>query len=507
MKTRLLYRSKDFDFDAPLPPGSDAVCRDLGVDVLFETMSQGDQDRASIIKKVVLTSCGDVDAVVYRQEILKDCLAHGAVVKQIYDLAVRGIRIEERDFIGSLARSPSAILHRATFLLEEFTHILNELHALAEAHDASVRSEGLKALFAMLRSELNDEYLLEIREHLQRLKFPRGVLISARLGAGNTGADFILCEPPTQKRGWLRRVLASKSTSFSFRIPGRDENGARALDDIRSRGLSLVAAALGQSTDHVLSFFRLLRDELTFYLGCLNLHGRLADRGQPTRFPEPVRSEVRQLFATDLYDVCLALGVPERVVPNDLYADGKDLIIITGANQGGKSTFLRAVGLAQIMMQCGMFVPARTFHASLCAPIFSHFKREEDETMASGKLDEELGRMSQIAEHLRSNSLVLLNESFAATNEREGSEIAEQIITALIERGVKVMFVTHQYEFARKLCARALPNVLFLKAERRDDGQRTLKMIEGEPSHTSFGADLYRDVFADPPEPERISHG
>ncbi|EGD50050.1 DNA mismatch repair protein MutS domain protein [Thermoanaerobacter ethanolicus JW 200] len=63
--------------------------------------------------------------------------------------------------------------------------------------------------------------------------------------------------------------------------------------------------------------------------------------------------------------------------------------------------------------------------------------------MKSGKLDEELSRMSDIVDNIKPNSMVLFNESFAATNEREGSEIARQIITALIEKRIKVFFVTH----------------------------------------------------------------
>ena len=123
-------------------------------------------------------------------------------------------------------------------------------------------------------------------------------------------------------------------------------------------------------------------------------------------------------------------------------------MIITGANQGGKSTFLRSMGLAQLMMQCGMFAPAESFCANVCDGLFTHYRREEDVTMRSGKLDEELSRMNGIVDNVRANSLLLFNESFAATNEREGSEIARQIICALLEKGVKVFFVTHLYEFA-----------------------------------------------------------
>jgi len=74
---------------------------------------------------------------------------------------------------------------------------------------------------------------------------------------------------------------------------------------------------------------------------------------------------------------------------------------------------------------------------------------------------------------------VLFNESFAATNEREGSEIARQIISALLERRVKVLFVTHLYALAHGFYDRHLPNALFLRAERQADGTRTFKLSEG----------------------------
>jgi DNA mismatch repair ATPase MutS len=183
------------------------------------------------------------------------------------------------------------------------------------------------------------------------------------------------------------------------------------------------------------------------------------------------------------------------VVGNDLEAAGKDLVIITGANQGGKSTFLRSIGLAQVMMQSGIFVPAESFSANVCAALFTHYKRKEDASMKSGKLDEELSRMSAIIDMITPNAMVLLNESFAATNEREGSEIARQIVSALVERRVEVFFVTHLYEFAHGFYQQRKGNVLFLRADRQADGRRTFKLIEGEPLQTSFGEDVYHKVF------------
>jgi DNA mismatch repair ATPase MutS len=147
------------------------------------------------------------------------------------------------------------------------------------------------------------------------------------------------------------------------------------------------------------------------------------------------------------------------------------------------------------MMQCGMFVPAKSFHANVCTDLFTHYRREEDATMTSGKFDEELSRMSNIVDKLSPNSIVLFNESFAATNEREGSEIARQIVSALLEKRVKVFFVTHQYEFAHSFYDQKMAQAIYLRAERRDDGVRTFKLIEGEPLETSYGKDLYDRIF------------
>jgi DNA mismatch repair ATPase MutS len=168
-----------------------------------------------------------------------------------------------------------------------------------------------------------------------------------------------------------------------------------------------------------LSFFRMLRTELAFYVGCLNLYEKLSAKSEPTCFPVPSPCGERQYAVGSLYDVCLALKLGHRVVGNDCDGDGKELFVITGANQGGKSTFLRSVGLSQLMMQCGMFVPAQSYCADLCTGLFTHYKREEDATMESGKFEEELRRVSAIVEHLSPDSMVLFNESFQSTNERE----------------------------------------------------------------------------------------
>ena len=115
--------------------------------------------------------------------------------------------------------------------------------------------------------------------------------------------------------------------------------------------------------------------------------------------------------------------------------------------------------------------------------------------MNSGRLDEELGRMERIIDHITPDSVLFLNESFATTTEKEGSLIAEDITMALYERGVRVMMVTHLLAFAQSCYAKNLEHAVFLSAEREADGRRTFRMIEQEPELTSYGLDLYDEIL------------
>jgi DNA mismatch repair ATPase MutS len=409
---------------------------------------------------------------------------------------VESIEKETRYYLGIFSNYPSTILHRSVEVLRMFVDQLKKLRTLADDHARNFQSEGFGRFFTMLREELSEEYFGIIQQHLRELAFREGVFISAELGKGNKGSNFVL-RKPGDRQGLMKRIFTKKSPSYAFSISDRDEAGAKALAELRDRGINLVADALAQSTDHILSFFTMLRTELAFYIGCLNLSEQLASKGEPACFPEPVPAADRRLSFRGLYDVCLTMITEQRVVGNDAEADGKDLMIITGANQGGKSTLLRAIGLAQLMMQSGMFVPAAYFRSSVCNALFTHYKREEDTTMKSGKLDEELRRMSQIVDSLTPNSILLFNESFAATNEREGSEIARQIVGALSERGIKVFYVTHLHDFAHSYFTRKMEKAIFLRAERKTNGARSFKILEGEPLETSFGEDLYRKIFAE----------
>ena len=492
----LMYRYRDADLQQQLPPHRQALIQDLELDTLVHAMAGEDKLLRAVARKALLSGLdNDIDTILYRQQALKDCLKNVVIVRQLYGLTVETIEQTKRGWWELSSRYPSSLLYNSIELLEFLLGTLRKLRSIAEEHAGAFESEAFTTLFSLLKAKLGDEYLTHARSHLEQSKFRKGVLLSAELGEWNESANLVLRKPSDKNQNWLERVLGKSPPAYTFHLAERDQAGASILSNMRYRGISRVAVALAQSADHVLSFFRMLRTELAFYIGCLNLHDRLAGKGEPECCPTPTPAGERKHRFRGLFDVCLSLHMQERVAGNSADADNKNLILITGANQGGKSTFLRSIGLAQLMMQCGMFVGAEAFEAELCPALFTHFKREEDPTMKSGKFDEELARMSDIADHIVPNSMVLFNESFAATNEREGSEIGTQIVSALLEKRIKLFYVTHLYEFARGFFDKKSPDCMFLRAERKPDGTRTFKVLEGEPLETSYGSDLYHQPF------------
>lgn len=494
MKVRLLHPDHDFDMAERLPWDlTDMVDSDLELSRIYAAMAGGDPVLLDIARKVVRATVVDPRVLVYRQQILEDVVAHRAIVQHIYDLAVDGSEVNRKVFLGGmLFRDPEAVLHRSVRILEYLSNDIKQLRGLADRHSSQFHSRGFRRLLAMVSEQLCDEYLRQLDDQLAELQLPRGVLLSAQLGLGNKGERHQLHQPP--RRSWWEK-LADTHDSHGFVVDDRDEAGTQALAALAGRAVNDVANVVAQSSDHVRGFFERLRTELGFYLACANLHDRLSESNIPTCYPVPTAPGCHRLNCRGLRDAGLCLATTKHVIGNGIDATGKTMVMITGANEGGKSTFLRSLGVAQVMMQAGMFVVAASFEADVCNAILTHFKREEDITMTHGKLDEELARMSRIADFIGPGSLVLCNESFASTNEREGSQIARGVISAMTEAGVKVVFVTHLYDLAQSMCERRDPGDLFLRAERRPDGVRTFRLNPGDPEPTSYGEDSFQRVF------------
>ncbi|HLI58960.1 MAG TPA: hypothetical protein VKV21_04770 [Solirubrobacteraceae bacterium] len=492
MRVRLMHPEKDFDPGAELCAGADELVRDLELGGIIAAAAGEDRLVGDAVSQALLCGERDADAITYRQEVLADCLAAPELIRELYRLAGDAVRAERRILPFWSRDEPTGVVTNSVATLEATAEFMERLRTIADEHAPRVESRGFRRFFTTIARELGEDYLTRMHAQLRELHFPHGAMFSAELGRANRALHYVARRAPD--RGLLGR-LGLRRSGYRFTIPDRDEAGFQALKEMENRGLREVAGVVGQARDHVKAFFAALERELAFYVGALNLCDALERASSPLTTPRLAARGELDFTAEGLYDVALALTLGRAPVPNAVAAKDRALIMITGANEGGKSTLLRAIGQAQLMAQAGLPVGASAVRLSLRSGVFTHFKREEDSTMKSGKLDEELSRMSRIADRIAPGGLLLCNESFSSTNEREGSEIARQVIRAMLDSSVRVAFVTHQFDLADGFWSEGRRDALFLRAQRTDGGERTYRLEVGRPLPTSYGTDSYRAVF------------
>lgn len=546
MKAYLLYEDKEW---VNTRQYSDArnIIQDLGLATLFgasareiekedgkvKQISEADVFLEETMKQVMLVPLETEKQVVYRQEILQNCLKDEALIRELYELS--GDVLTRWDKLGRRANAKAGDRKSVRSLITEihvlqlFTDGLGKLKTLLESH--SLEAEGFRRLKERLAEEFPGELEKNLRKILENLSFyanekehsenrndklvnkPRMVL-GCSIGEGLKLENFRLEELATEARkhhdpngtlGRLQDYWSSVTTdSFSVRADIALSGGA---DYMEQQVAAYVVSCCSSFRLAFNSFFDQLHIQAGFYRGAVNLRHYMGRFGIHSCFPRITSRDVLQF--KELRE--LVMAVEQRICPTGNTCDirEKNLLIVTGANQGGKSTFLRSIGIAQVMLQCGLMVAAEEYGSGIYPSLFTHFTRREDSEMNSGRLDEELARMSRIVDNLGEASLVLLNESFATTTEKEGSVIAYDIIRALKESGVKILTVTHLLSFARKMYAEAGENgesdVEFLSAERLEDGRRTYRMIQHAPELTSFGLDLYDEIIGNNREkPEKL---
>jgi DNA mismatch repair ATPase MutS len=486
MKANLLFRENYPGGQTTYSFAGDALVADLELGRIFERMSNGDKVIYDVSQDIFLRPLQTADTIAYRHEVLADVRKNPDVVRKLYEITAT------TDQIQKYFLSPTRLketFKNAVELIKIYTKLLKNLREVADKSLSDFKSEGFRNLFTMLQKELTDSYFSEVDDIINEMNNVDNIMISAKLGQNLLSVDYTLRRK--EKGYWLRWQMAPSFTADAERDP-------KEIDDLylrRDRGILEATGVLAQSAMYLESFFEMLRKELAFYVGCLNLTEKMRKLGMPMCVPVLLPVGTRERAWHGLYDVSLALTKGTDVVGNDLDAKDKRLYIITGANQGGKSTFLRSMGQAQLMAQCGMPVGADSFTAPMCRSLASHFKREEDSFMNSGRLDEELTRMSEIVDSLEPGSMMLFNESLSSTNEREGSEILHQITQALVENGVEIFSVTHLYTFATSFANDT--QTQFLRAQRLEDRERTFKILPGEPLATAFGEDLYQKIFVE----------
>lgn len=543
MNAYLLYKDKEW-VGASKYFDSKSIVQDLGLktlymnagkDVVFENgaakqIKEQDPFITDAMSRVMVVPLVSKEEILYRQKILKDCLENESFIQDLYKAATS--IVGEWDKLGRRATGYSGRSDDAGWTVTQihltslFVSGLKKIKKLLRGSTVLLSSEGLKNLAKRLNEEFDDEYEKKIETLLNDVSFyvkeseekdgalfvysPR-LVIQGKLGAGLKLKDVKLKEVTSKMvryrnpKSTISKIVGFKNSltpdSFSVKMTPAIE---KQVVQLEQNTVNYIMTFTGEFLDRFSGFFDQLLFQTAFYRGAVNLSRHMKRIGIDYCFPTVC--ERNNLAFSELKEFVMCMEQRVNAVGNTCNIHDKMLVIITGANQGGKSTFLRSVGIAQVMMQAGLQVAAESFSSGIFTSLFTHFTRREDSAMNSGRLDEELGRMNSIIDHLDNASLVLLNESFATTTEIDGSIIAYDIIKAMNEAGVKVITVTHLLSFAQKIYAETEEkeknnehsDITFFCAERKEGGVRTFKMIQSVPELTSFGLDLYADVIGKP---------
>ncbi len=537
MNVCLLYKDRDFNGkDSYYDFGS--MVQDLGLNTLFVAASKGitwkngrvhyvhkeDTFLEETLRRVMRVPLTSKEEILYRQTILRDCLNNEDFVREVYDMA--GELLERWDKLGRKSSQTGNQDSKARLLtniqvMQLLIEGLCQVRKIFWENQEKLQSPGMLTFGKRLEESFSGEMEMKLRKVLDDLSFYKDVslhqekknsykakrphvAISFGLGQGLKWSELRLEEFSTEVKKFVNPygMVAKVQNQFHNIITEgvaleSDATLIEQAGQLEYRTVQYVVDCCMSYLNQFNQFFDQLQLQMGFYLAGINLANHLKRYQLDWCFPRV--GGQKELRFQDLKEVVMRMEQSAEVVGNSCEEDGKLLWIVTGANQGGKSTFLRSIGIAQVMMQCGLMVGAKSYCSGIFPEFFTHFTRREDSSMNSGRLDEELRRMDQIIRHVGKSSMILLNESFASTTELEGSDIAYDIIRALCEQDVKILTVTHLLSFAQKMydeqkSASHAFEIEFLSAERLENGVRTYRIRKHEPELTSFGLDLYRQV-------------
>ena len=154
MKVRLLYRNRGFDCNQVLPEMTDSLEEDLELKSLFHVMGGGDRFLEETARRVILSGLTEQTDILYRQTILKDCLKHISLIRQLYHLACEAEENDLEKYMGFFQDTPENILESARKALEAFVPYLKQLSELAENAGDDWESEGFSSFFFMIKRKL-----------------------------------------------------------------------------------------------------------------------------------------------------------------------------------------------------------------------------------------------------------------------------------------------------------------------------------------------------------------
>ena len=383
-----------------------------------------------------------------------------------------------------------------------------------------LKSPAFLSLAKLVAELAESDYYRELNEKLKdltkRVREIRSVTIGVNLDAQlrPESAGVLSVNPDQFQSGdilekILRMGKKSEYTCIANLVPfgkKQTENQKTALSNAFHSAINEVYKSSLHSWKKIVQTYVLdntaflldLMPEFEFLARGTALMRALREKGYPLVAPEMRPLDECAFAAVGLYNPCVALKLEEKVVPNDLCFDKNARVyVLTGPNRGGKSVITCALGLAQVMFQLGMYLPAEKIALSPVDAIYTHFPTGADDTIDKGRLGEECARLGEIFDCVTPHSLVLLDESLSSTGSFEASYLAAEVLRGLSQVGCRCLFSTHLHELAAQIeelnraslaCGGAAIDTLVAGME--GEGKRSFKITRAKPDGKSYARDI-----------------
>lgn len=437
--------------------GDRAFVRDLFLDQIVEGVA-GDREERELIAALLYQPVRDIGTLQYRHEVFRD-LEDPALFAGARQFAeqMRQVRVH----LAQLAKMRSRYQREGWFLDAAAIYCDAARSLAGELAARPIISRGLLAFRDYLAAHVASAGFVRLafdtaerRDALARITYQvriKGLRVEVSRYDGEP--DYSAEITKTFERFQQGAVKNYRVTYRGW--PGMDHVGAQIVELV-ARLFSDEFSALGdychQHAGFVDPTIGRFDRELQFYLAFRDYIEPLRSAGLSFCLPE-LTADSKEVFATQTFDLALAAKLTSAgtaVVTNEFrLSDPERVIVVSGPNQGGKTTFARTFGQLHHLAGTGCPVPGRSARLFLPDQILTHFEREEDLANLTGKLEDDLIRIRDALQAATPSSIVIMNEIFTSTTLSDARFLGEKVLAKVIELGLLCVYVTFVDELAR----------------------------------------------------------
>jgi DNA mismatch repair protein MutS len=428
---------------------------DLNLDQVLQSITAGREQYE--LKPFFYAPLHEVDAVRYRHEVLRD-LERREVLEPVNRFAetMRQMR-EHLEQVQKLHYE----LQKQAWFLEAATIYCEAVRALAEElADREVASRGFRRFRGYLAEFAGSERFTTLAAETQALTDAlAGVRYAVRINGPHVTVSRYEGEPDysVEVESAFAKFKQGAVKSYLVRLPEYVD-----MDHVEAQIAGLVAKLYPEVFRTLADYCTRYRDyldpvigrfdrEVQFYLAYLELAGRLRAAGLPFCYPR-VSARSKQIAADGTFDIALASKLVSdggTVVTNDFCLEGPErVLVVSGPNNGGKTTFARSFGQLHYLASLGLLVPGRSARLLLPDRVYTHFEKEENIETLRGKFEDELVRVHEILEQATGDSVIVMNESFSSTTLDDALFVGTEVMRRILDLGCLGVYVTFVDEIA-----------------------------------------------------------